>query len=130
LYGGIALIADSTGGILQMSVSSLEKTPFNNFLIPGLILFFLLGLLPGFLLYPLLFKPEWKWANFFNIYKDQHWVLTYCLYLGIILIVWIDIQIMLVGYGAIIQSVYAFIGVAVVILSVLPGVKNNYKLEH
>jgi hypothetical protein len=128
LYGGIALVADPTGGFLQMPTSSLAASPFSDFLIPGLILLIILGLLPAFLVYPLIFKPDWKWANVINLYKTQHWALTYSLYLGIMLIIWIDVQIMMLGYDALIQSVYAFIGVLIVIVCLLPGVKNYYRI--
>jgi hypothetical protein len=126
IYGGLTLVIDPTGGLLQMPLTSLEGAPFKNYLVPGLILLIFLGLLPSFLLYPLIFKPEWKRANFFNIYKEQHWSLTYSLYLGIILIIWIDVQIMMLGYGALIQSFYAFLGVVITIVSLLPVIKRYY----
>jgi hypothetical protein len=126
IYGGLTLVIDPTGGLLQMPLTSLEGAPFKNYLIPGLILLIFLGLLPSFLLYPLIFKPEWIRADILNIYKEQHWSLTYSLYLGIMLIIWIDVQIMILGYGAIIQSVYAFLGVVITIVSLLPGIKRYY----
>ena len=43
--GGIALMARPESG-LGMSVSSLSKSPFSNFLIPGIILFVVNALLP------------------------------------------------------------------------------------
>lgn len=46
LYGGWTLISDPSGGKFQWSVELLEGTPFQNFLIPGIILFVMNGLLP------------------------------------------------------------------------------------
>ena len=49
LYGGYMLISDPSGQKFQWTVELLEKTPFNNFLIPGIILFTINGLLPLFI---------------------------------------------------------------------------------
>lgn len=43
LYGGGLLIADPTGSKLQMPLSVLQYSPFTNFLIPGVVLFFANG---------------------------------------------------------------------------------------
>ena len=128
LYGGIALVIDPTGNLLQMPLSNLEGSPFTNYLFPGLILLFLLGVVPAFVAFGLIRKPKWKWANKLNIYNDQHWAWTYSLYVSIMLIIWIDVQIMLIGYGAPIQIIYAFLGVLLLILTLIPGVKKHYNI--
>ena len=38
LYGSFSLISDPTGAKLQLPLSYLVPTPFNNYLIPGIIL--------------------------------------------------------------------------------------------
>jgi hypothetical protein len=38
VYGGFHLITDPTGSTLQMPLSFLENSPFQNYLIPGIIL--------------------------------------------------------------------------------------------
>lgn len=43
LYGGWALITDPSGGLLKMSTNELSISPFPDFLLPGIILFFVLG---------------------------------------------------------------------------------------
>jgi hypothetical protein len=44
--GGGALIISPSGDLLKMPVSLIEKSPFSNFLVPGIILFSILGLVP------------------------------------------------------------------------------------
>lgn len=127
-YGGIALTFDPSGNFMQMSLSFLEGTPFHNYLIPGLILLLFMGIFPMFLLYPLITKPQWKWANLFNIYKEKHWSWTYSLYTGIILVLWMDFQLMIIGYGQIIQTIYSFYGILLVIICLIPSVKRYYDL--
>lgn len=44
VFGGLGLIFDSSGETFQLPIEFLEHTPFNNFLIPGIILFTVNGL--------------------------------------------------------------------------------------
>ncbi len=125
-YGGFLLVIDPTGGALHMPLSNLVGTPFQNYLIPALILFLVLGLFPVFILYGLIFQPVWKGAEFLNIYPDKHWSWTYSLYLGIMLIFWITIQIWMVGGGFFIQTLYALVGLSIVVLTLVPGVMRYY----
>ncbi|MBN2350704.1 MAG: hypothetical protein JXJ22_17840 [Bacteroidales bacterium] len=46
IYGGWVLLSDPGGNKFQWSLELLEGTPFKNFLIPGIILFIMNGLLP------------------------------------------------------------------------------------
>ena len=125
-FGGINLVLYPSGESLSMPVSYLQHSPFEDYLIPGLILLFLMGVLPLGLVYALLARPSWTWANALNIYAGQHWAWTYSVYAGIILIIWIDIQIMLVGYGHIIQTIYALLGVVITVTALLPSTKTYY----
>ena len=43
LYGGWSLMTDPTGNQLQLPLSALEHTPFPDFLVPGTVLFFCIG---------------------------------------------------------------------------------------
>ena len=45
LYGGLLLMIDPQGKLLQLPFSLLDHTPFRNFFIPGLILFIFNGCL-------------------------------------------------------------------------------------
>lgn len=128
LYGGAGLIFSPSGQFMQMPVDWLEKTPFHTFLIPGLILGILLGLLPLFLVFPLLFKLDWKWANVLNVYKDRYWAWTYSLYVGIMLVIWITVQIYWLGGGSFLQTLYSLVGLAILIASLLPRVERFYRL--
>ena len=113
---------------MEQPLSTLNETPFKSFLIPGLILLVLLGIFPSFLIYPLIKKPAWKRVNIINIYQTMHWSWTYSLYLGIMLIVWINIQIFFIGYGSILQTIYSFVGLLIIVSALLPKVIKYYTL--
>lgn len=46
LYGGIMFISDPSGKKIGMTLDYLKDTPFNNYLIPGIILLAVNGILP------------------------------------------------------------------------------------
>ncbi len=49
VFGGIMLVIDPSGELIKMPITLLENSPFNSFLIPGIILLVVLGVLPRFL---------------------------------------------------------------------------------
>lgn len=124
--GGFGLILDPSGNSMEMPLSYLENSPFTNYLIPGVILLVVNGILPTLVTFGLLFRPKWKILEKLNLYKNRHWSWTFSLYQSIILILWIDFQIMWVGYGHFIQTFYALIGVAILIFTMLPSVMEFY----
>lgn len=125
LFGGISLVLSPSGAMLRMPVSMLKGSPFENYLIPGLILLLLLGVLPGFLVYALIAKPSWKSIAIFNVYKGIHWAWTYSVYLGIMLVIWILVEIVWIDYDFL-QTVYGLIGVVILILCLLPATMIHY----
>lgn len=127
VYGGLALAIGPDGSILQIPVSWLQHSPFKSFLIPGLILCILLGLLPLVVAFGLVLKPNWKALEMLNIYPRRHWSLTYALYFGIMLVCWILIQLALVQQYFWLQPVMGLIGVLIIILSLTPTLITNYE---
>ena len=127
LYGGICLVVDPSGGLLKMATDVLDKTPFRSFLVPGLILTLLLGVVPLLLVYPLLVQPHWRWAGKLNIYRNRHWAWTYSLFTGLAIIIWIDVQIYMIGYSQFIQTFIAGLGVLIVIFTLWPSVMKHFR---
>ena len=81
LYGGLSLITDPTGGKLKLPLSYLETTPFNNYLIPGIVLLCVNGIFPFIVLALILFRHQR--APFFILAQ------------GVLLSGWIVVQIFL-----------------------------------
>ena len=129
LFGGIALMADPSGDLLQMPIYLIENTFLGNYFLPGLILFILLGLFPSIVALGLISRRKIKYINSLNIYKKRFWAWTYSLYSGIILVIWIDVQILLIGWGSNLQSIYAFLGVLIIIVTLLPQTIRSYKVK-
>lgn len=129
VYGGLMLITDPSGVSIQFPPEVIERLPFPDYLIPGIILLLGMSALPLLTTYALWFRPDWAWAKSLNIYPEQHWSWTFALYTGIILAIWINVQILITGAIGQIQPFYGLYAVALIISSLLPGVMRHFRLS-
>jgi len=97
LLGGWMLITDPTGGELGMSLTWLKGTPFSNFLIPGVVLFTINGL--GTL------------AGSVCTFKCVRFSGETAIALGVFMMLWISIQVSLIGYMNFLQPLYFTVGI-------------------
>jgi len=84
LYGGIAMLLDPSGGSLQMT-EVLSLLPVSNYVLPGLFLLSIMGVLPLFLIYGLLVRPNWSWLDSIFQQIKYYWAWTGTVILGVIL---------------------------------------------
>ncbi len=128
LGGGIVLIISPTGELIGLPVSEFKNMPFDSFLIPGIILFSALGIIPSLLIIALLKKTESKLAEQTNIFNDMHWSWTYSIYIAFTLIGWIHIELIFLQ-GAVhwLQTFYIFYAILIIILALLPQMRYLYK---
>ena len=82
--GGIALMARPESG-LGMGVSSLSKSPFPNFLIPGIILFVANSLLPLAVVAVTLMRVRWSYLGHVAV--------------GAALFIWIVVEMIWIAYN-------------------------------
>lgn len=127
IAGGGALIISPTGELLGMPLSMLEKSPFSNFFIPGIILFLVLGVLPMLLVFALLKKPKSGIAEKVNFFKDMHWTWTFSIYTGFALISWIQLQMVFIQGVHWLHTFYIFLAILILFIALLPQVRNLYK---
>ncbi len=125
---GLMLIFDPSGAKLGLPLSMLEPSPFTDFLIPGLFLFFVLGIFPALIFYGLLKKPNLKLADRMNLYKDQHWSWTFSYYLGLSLVLWINMQLYFIKDWGMLHFVYSMLGVLIIVVTHLPSTKRDYRI--
>jgi len=100
--GGIGMM----GGGLDLPSEWLEGTPFKNYFIPGLILVVVIG---GSMLAASL--VVWSRRPFFG---------PVSLLAGCILVIWIIVQVVLIGYRSWMQPTFFAFGLAVVALAIPP----------
>ena len=125
--GGIVLIISPTGELIGIPFSEFKNIPFQSYLIPGIILFSVLGIIPLLVIIALLKKPESKIAERINIYKDMHWSWTYSIYIAFSLIGWIHIELIFLQ-GAVhwLHTFYMFYAILIIILALLPEIRYLY----
>ncbi len=123
-YGGWMLLFDPPG--LGVRTEWLAGSPFDSFLVPGLVLLIFNGFFPLLIALGLLSRPEWRTANAFNIYTNRHWAWTYSLFSGIILIIWITVQLTVVP-SFWLQPVYLAVGVSILICTLWPAVMRYFE---
>lgn len=112
LFGGGALMWDPTGALLQMPLDLLKGSPFATYHIPGLILFTVLGIGPLVVAVGLWRHQRWAWYGVVAVSGG--------------LLIWIAVQIWMVGYHAEppLQLIYGALGVALLILALRPSVRR------
>jgi len=96
--GGAALMLGPRGEIIPLPISALAGTPFGSYLVPGLILFTVLGVGP-------LGAAALAWR--------RHPIAPLlALGVGLALLIWIAVQIALIGYSSAppLQAVYLVLG--------------------
>lgn len=126
LFGGGLLIIYPDGSLLSMSTDILQTSPFDDFLIPGLILFFALGILPIITAIFLISVKSLKIAEKLSLYKELHWSWNSSLYIGFILIIWINVEVYMIQGVALIHVFYIFLGISIEYITLLPSVKKHY----
>ena len=94
--GGLGLVLDPTGESLGMTAGWLAGSPFSTFLIPGLFLFMVNGL--GTLLGS---------VATFKIHKLAGEI---AMALGAVMVLWIIIQVAIIGYTSFLQPLYFVVG--------------------
>ena len=109
--GGGQFLLDPTGDIIGMPGDVLADSPFADFLLPGLILFTVLGLFPLVVLYGLYTQHRWAWPGVIMV--------------GIALIVWIVVQGLIIGFGHWLQWLYLSLGFVLILLAWLPSVRRT-----
>lgn len=104
LVGGYGLMSDPTGRKLDLPSDWLSGSIFDDYLIPGLYLFFALGLIPC--------------VAAFGLFRQNKWSEWLSIAIGIVLIIWIIVEIQVVGFHSKppLQTVYGIMGVFITLL--------------
>ena len=129
--GGIVLIISPKGELIGLPLSEFKNMPFDSYLIPGIILFSVLGVIPSLLIPALIKKPNSRIAEQINLFNDMHWSWTFSIYIAFALIGWIHIElIFLQGVVHWLQTFYMFYAVLIIIIALLPQIRNIYNKKN
>ncbi len=123
---GAAFMLAPDGHLIQMPLSNLEQSPFTNYFIPGLLLFTFVGVFPLAVAYGLWKRPDWHWPEVINPFKSTHWSWAGSLAAGVILIIWITVQVLLIQQIAWLHYFCWGWGILLVVFTLLPAVQRYY----
>ncbi len=127
VFGGSVLIISPSGELFGMPLSMLKHSPFNSFLVPGIVLFLVLGLVPLLLVFALVKKTANKWAEQLNFFSDMHWSWSFSIYIAFALIAWVQAEMVFLQGVHWLHSFYMFIAVFIITVALLQQVRNLYK---
>jgi hypothetical protein len=115
IYGGWHLMTKPDGSSLTMPLDMLKHSPFNDYLVPGIILFIANGLFS-------LFAFVMLFAN----YKRYSLLI---MAQGIILVIWIIVQIIMIQTIGRLHVIYASAGVLLIICGGILSLKDFQEIE-
>lgn len=111
--GGLGMALDPSGASIGVPLEWLSSSPFNNYLIPGLVLFLLLGVGPLMVAAGLWGRRSWSWSAS---------ILT-----GLALFVWLGVEIAVIGYQdePPLQLAYGVVAALIVLSALTPSVRRH-----
>ena len=116
LIGGVGLVSSPDGSGFGMPAAWLQGRLFENYLIPGLILFTVLGIFPLTVAVGLWRSRAWAW-----------WA---SLAVGGGLVIWIVTEIVIIGYrgtiGVAAWLVFGLLGVLILVLALAPATRRYF----
>lgn len=127
LVGGGAFLFFPNGFMDMPTEQMLANSPFTNFLIPGLILFTVLGLFPILIVWGLNSKKDIKAFEAINIFRDMHWSWSFSIYVGFALIIWIFTQVYILQDWSWMHFVYFYFGILILVVTLLKPVREMYR---
>ncbi|WP_422122370.1 hypothetical protein DHX103_11220 [Planococcus sp. X10-3] len=128
LAGGFGMIFSPAieDNSLGIPVSYLENDLFSNLLIPGLLLFTVLGVFPLVIAYFLFSKKPFKLGQALNVFRDKYWSWGFSLYVGFAVIIWITVQVYLLQMVVGFHLFYMAYGLLLLIATLWPNVQRHY----
>lgn len=103
LFGGSVLVVAPDGSILGMPLSLLATTPFADFLLPGLILFTVLGLGSS--------------IGWMLVYRGHPWATRWVRMIGTATVVWIVTQMIMLRGVSFLHVIYITIGILLILMA-------------
>lgn len=109
--GGVGLIFDPTGTSVGIPLGWLEGSPFPDYFTPGMVLLSVLGVGPLVMAYGAWTGGWWSWPG--------------SVLIGVALLLWLAVEIAVIGYQPEppLQLLYGVVGAVILGASLAPGVR-------
>jgi len=127
LGGGIVMLMDPSGNLLGVA-DALPSLPVPNFILPGLFLVTVMGIVPLLISYALIARPKWSWVDPLFEWSTYYWAWTATLGLVAILALWLIVEGLMIGMFPITYAT-AVVGLFLLLLTIWPSVRRFYANE-
>jgi hypothetical protein len=97
--------------------------------VPGILLIVLWGFGSLVTLLALWLRPQWAWLNRLTQWTHEQWAWTLTVALGLALAAWLIVQLVTLPAVAPIQYVLFGLASLLVLLPMLPGMRDYYELR-
>lgn len=113
--GGVGLVMDPTGEALGIPLEWLAGSPFESYRVPGAVLLTVLGIGPLIVALAAWQRRSWAWTG--------------ALLVGLGLLVWLGVQVAVVGYRTDppLQAAYTALAVAILVVLFLPDTRRHLR---
>ena len=122
ISGGVSMLLDPSGYTMGMPYHLLGKLPVENYVLPGLFLLLIFGLVPIAIAAVLAMRQSH--SSWLNTVAEGRTIWGMGIALSIALILWIAIQVYFMGYSHIFQLAFGLIGVALLVLFTLKPIRS------
>jgi len=124
--GGLSFVRDRTGAELGANLTWLQKTPVDDFFLPGLFLLGVYGI--GSLL--LMVGLAWRWSpgpfRRVDARLGYHWSRIGAIGQGAVLVAWILYEFVALPDQMLLQPILIGVGVLMIALSLTPSLRRFY----
>jgi hypothetical protein len=125
--GGISFLSDRTGGGLGAHLSWLDETPVNDFLLPGLFLLGVYGVLTLLLMVGLVSRTSPRLLRFVDGWIGFHWSWAGTVVVGLALVMWIVYEFTIFPDRTVLQPILIVVGALMIVIPLLPSMRSYFR---
>jgi hypothetical protein len=122
--GGISFVADPTGDGIGAHLSWLDQTPVSDFLLPGLFLLVVYGLVPLLLMCGLVWRFSPGFLRRVNGRIGYQWSWAGTIAVGSVLMIWIVYELTVLPERMVLQPILLAVGALMVAIPLLPPIRR------
>jgi hypothetical protein len=127
--GGLNFIFDPSGASLAMDPDAIKNLPVPDYFLPGIFLLVMYGLAPIPVLIALWTRPKFARLKALSRRFNEHWSWLLVLSLCLVLLVWLGLEVVLLGYIAPIQGTLIVFSLIFLGVILLPSIRHYYREE-
>ena len=128
IFGGLVFVIAPTGAILGIPLSVLRYSPFDDFLIPGLILLIVFGIGSFAALWGVWLRPAWAFATMLTRFTGQHWSWSAVVAIGLGQVIWIVTEVLMLRGLNWLHFVFGGLGLLIALAPFEPNLRRYLAL--